>query len=715
MELMDLERVEVLRGPQGTLFGKNSLGGAVRLISRKPKGDDTGSIEATYGQYNRIGREGRRRLLDRARQGVRAHRRPVEKTDGYGKSLDFTCEMIRRGTPQLAGIGDGIGADGSAGAGFDGNPDTVAAGSAADNAFSFPQSIDGKGGGCTRQKLGGSESQAARAMLRLVPNDRLEVNFAADYSSQNDQPPAETLLSKRGTADNAYDAVVFKKYGIHYITDNRFLTGDPFTNYATYGDVVNSKVYDTDQTVDSWGVSGTVDYNVTDKIHATFITAYRTYDSHWINDSDLTPFGITQTNNLQQHLQRQAELRLSGLAFGERLDWTTGLFFYNSRSRSYYTTNFESFVAAGLLTNFVADDRYADKNKSAFVHATYKLTDRLSLSGGLRYSDENKENIFDHVGQIVVTDPLKFGASRTDWKIGADYRFTDNVFGYAQASTGFRSPGSSPRISTIGQLQSIPGEEAVNYEIGGKVDLFEHRLRLNGAVFYMDYDPRLFQATGAQCNAASNPDPGIPLLGGGLCPAGTALAGTRGISPWFFYTSVPATVQGLELEATASPIENLTVNYTFGYNETDVKVDSVTTIGFVDDSVRTQPKINMSAGLQYAWKIGSVGRLTPRVDGFYQSHRTNGPVARPQIDPNWTIGGYTLLNARLAYTPDAGNWEVALAGTNLTNKFYWLQLGAQSTAPPQPAPLPATLANVDGRAGTAGRPREWSITFKKTF
>ncbi len=106
-ELMDLDRVEVLRGPQGTLFGKNSLGGAVRLISKKPMGDNTGSVEVTYGSYDRIDAKA---VGDFSLIPDKAFLRVVgvsRRRDGYGKSLDFTCEMINRGTPQLAGIGDG--------------------------------------------------------------------------------------------------------------------------------------------------------------------------------------------------------------------------------------------------------------------------------------------------------------------------------------------------------------------------------------------------------------------------------------------------------------------------------------------------------------------------------------------------------------------------------------------------------------------------------
>jgi iron complex outermembrane receptor protein len=713
MDLLDLERLEVLRGPQGTLFGKNSLGGAIRLVSKKPQGDNTGNVELTYGQYDRIDV---RAVGDFALVPDKVFMRVVgssRQRDGWGKRLDFTCEMKRRGTPQLAGIGDGVGADGSAGGALDGNPDPVAVGSAADNNFAFPQTVDPQeSNGCVLGKLGGQSSNAARVMFRFLPSDGLELNLAADYSKQSDDPPVETLLRQRGGAiDNNYsNTVVYKKYGIRYTADDRFVTGNPYSNYAGFNDIVNGKTYNPDQDIDSWGTSASVSYKITDKMDLTGLVAYRSYEADWMNDSDLTPFGLIQTDVLQQYLQRQAEVRLSGLLLNDKLDWTAGLFYFSSKSRAYNTTNFEAFAALGVLQNFVADDRYTSENKSAFVHANYQFTDKLSASAGLRYTDEDKTNTFNHIGQFSVPKPLEFGDSRIDYNAVVDYKFTDQVFGYASIASGFRSPGVTPRVSTIGQLQSIPAEEVVSYEMGMRFDLLDHRLRVNPTIFYMDYDPRLFQATAAQCNLASDPNPGTPyFLAGGNCPAGTPLAGTVGISPWFVYLSVPAKVKGAELELTAEPIDRLAINYSFGYNFTKVGVARGTTpvapLGFTDSSVFVQPKVNMSAGIQYGIPLFG-GRLTPRVDAFYQSHRTNGPITSPQLDPQWTIGGYTLLNSRIAYDTEKGDWQVALSATNLTNKFYWYQLGAATTA---------TGAPADARAGDPGAPRQWAVSVKKTF
>jgi iron complex outermembrane receptor protein len=145
---------------------------------------------------------------------------------------------------------------------------------------------------------------------------------------------------------------------------------------------------------------------------------------------------------------------------------------------------------------------------------------------------------------------------------------------------------------------------------------------------------------------------------------------------------------------------------------TDVDVSTPTTIGYTDSSVFVQPKINMSAGIQYGIPLFG-GRLTPRIDAFYQSHRTNGPINRPQVEPDWIVGGYTLLNGRIQYDTPEGEWQVALIATNLADKFYWQQLGAATTTPGLPAPL--TLTPADARAGTPGAPRQWAITVKKAF
>jgi iron complex outermembrane recepter protein len=699
MDLADLERVEVLNGPQGTLFGKNSIGGAIRLITTKPKGDDTGMVEVTYGEHHRTDFKavGDFSLIDNT---LYARVTGVSRRmDGIGKYLDFACEMTVKGTPQLAG--------------------------------SLPMTITPvQGNDCALGTLGGYNHEGARLALRYLASDKLEINVTADYSRQDDDPPLQTLLTPYGgggdSTNNFYTTnVLVPRYGVGYAGNTKlngpnapgnpgFLSPSVWDNYSTFGDVVTGQQYDPTQRLTDQGESLVADYTFTEKLHAKVILAHRQYQANWINDSDLTPFGITQTANQQEHRQYQAELQVSGTNFADKLDWTTGVFYYSSRDRDYYPTNFDAFAAPnppifpnGLLPNFVANDYYTDQNRSAFLHLNYKFTDRWSASGGVRYTDEGKTNTFQHYGQIVVPYPKGIKADRTDYNASLDFQATQDILVYGSVATGFRSPGFNPRISTIGQLVEVPGEEARAYEIGSKTDWFEHRLRVNAAVFYTDYQKHLTQILATQCNLSTDPDPGVPYqLAGGNCPAGTPLAGTRGLSPWFFYTAAPATIRGAEVQITADPIEGLALNYSLGYNRLKSKASDPKVNGYIDDSVRQTPDLTMSGGAQYVLRLGSGGTLTPRLDWYYQAYVTNGALTAHQISPDWINPGYSLFNARLIYVPPAGKWQLALASTNVTNKFYWQQLGAATTA---------TRAPTVARVGTPGMPREWTVTLTKDF
>lgn len=713
MDLIDLERVEVLRGPQGTLFGKNSLGGSIRMISKLPQGDNSGTVQVTFGDYDRLDIKA---VGDIALVEDKLFARIVGVTkerEGYGASLDFTCEMIRRGTPQRAGIGDGIGADGTAGGGLDGQPDIVPVGSAADNDFSFPAARDVlQGDGCELGKLGGQQSDAGRVMLRYLPSERLDINLAAYVSSSRDDPNVDTQLTPHGGFfDNAYsNGVVYPAYGIRYTIDDRFVTGNPYTNYATFADPVEGQYYPRDSILDSSGISVVLNYDISDRVAAKLILADRQYDSEWTNDSDRTPFGLVQTHYVQNHDQQQAELQFTGSAADDRLGWTAGLFYFESESRAYNTTEFGGFDFTGLLPNFVANDGYGTENTSVFIHLSYALTERFSLSGGVRYTDEEKFNTFAHVGQIVVADPLLFGDSRSDSKLSVEFSVNDNVFLYAQAATGFTSEGATPRIFTVGQLKSIQGEELVSYEIGAKLEFLDRRLRVNTALFTSDYDPRSIQVGGVnQCDAPDDLDPFPYRLAGDNCPPGTFFGDlpmpTTGL-PWFFYDNVPGTLDGFEIEVTASPIENLLVTYSAGTNEyqNDPNVPGSATYRHPD--YRSQPEWNMSLGLQYRVQLGNGGSLTPRLDGFYQSLRHNGPSNIANVCPIQCIPSYTTYNTRITYEPPSQDWRLSLSATNLTDKFYWQQVGAELTT---------TGAIPTNRSGVASRPREWALMIEKQF
>ena len=695
LDLTDLERVEVLNGPQGTLFGKNALGGAIRLITVRPKGDDTGTLEAIYGQHNRMDVKG---VGDFSLIPNQLFVRIIglsSTQEGFGSDLDFACEMAARGTPQDSG--------------------------------SLPETVSPtQGNGCSIRGLGGHDHHAGKIELRYLPNDDLEFNLDANYTKQADQPYPQALLSPYGNASTDFfnylysNAVLVPKYGVGYaattpggVGNVNFLSPSPYDNYSTFGDVVTGQQYDATQYLTEWGLPFTAEYRITDKMRAKLILAYESYQSNWINDSDLTPFGITQTYYQQEHRQYQAELRLTGIALADRLDWTAGLFYYNARERAYNTTNFDAFAFTGLLGNFVANDYYTDKDKAAYLHAEYKLTDQWSVSAGTRYTDELKSNLFQHVNEIptesvVVPFPKGLTSVRFDWNGSLNFQATKDILFYGSVATGFRSPGFNPRIFTAGQLQEVPGEKAIQYEVGNKSDFFDHRLRANTAIFYIDYQSHLNSTFGTQCDSPFNLNPVPYQLAGGVCPVGTFFAGTTGL-PWFLYTAAPASIRGVEEQLFANPIDRLQLNLTFGFNQFRSKTSDALAVGYVDPSVKMQPEINMSGGIQYGVPLGSGGTLTPRLDWIYQSFQTNGPLNLPQVHPDWIVPGYSLFNLRVTFNPEAAKWSFAAGVTNLFNKFYWEQLGA-ATSVSGPNLIPAV-----GRVGTPGFPREWTVSLTKRF
>ena len=199
--LFDLERVEVLRGPQGTLFGKNALGGAVNLISKAPQGDNSGYVEAAYGNYNSVEIKGALDIALKDNVFLRVTAMSEER-DGYIDVLDFACQMFKEGTPQLAGYGDGIVGmqlTGTSNAYLAAGGRVVnqytpilgVAGSAADNAFAFPMQVDNdkltRKGNCKIGTQRGKDVQGVRAALRWQPTDKLDVTFTADIVDDNSE------------------------------------------------------------------------------------------------------------------------------------------------------------------------------------------------------------------------------------------------------------------------------------------------------------------------------------------------------------------------------------------------------------------------------------------------------------------------------------------------------------------------------------------------
>ncbi|HEY5569614.1 MAG TPA: TonB-dependent receptor [Gammaproteobacteria bacterium] len=715
IDLLDLERVEVLRGPQGTLFGKNSIGGAMRMVSRQPQGDDTGYVEATYGDYDRIDIKG---VYDMALSDTLALRvSGVSKhQNGYMETVDFTCDMVRRGTPELAGIDDGI-------VGYNADPDGPfgpgratpifgVVGSPEDNAFSFPEGQPTNQESCVTGTMGGEDIQAGRLMLRWFPSDNFEINFAADRSDSSEEAPGDALI--RGDQPSLFNNWL----GDYYLTlwgvtpfaaDDRFVPEDYYKSYATWADPITGSIWDRHYKHEAEGWSLSFDYNIGENTNMEIILANRNYLSDWTSDSDFSPFEITTTNNLEDHDQDTYEIRFSGTAANDRLEWTAGAFYYDAASFLGGRVELAQFNFFGAIPEFDQNDKFWTENKSAFFHLVYDLTDRLSVSGGYRSTDEDKKYTFDHTGFLTVTDPLFYGISRDDWKVGLDYAFTDNIFGFVSVATGYRSDGANPRPWTPGQLLPAPGEELENTEVGVKADLFDNRLRINASVYQADYDPRLYSLFGFQCEAFNSPDPGPfyafgTLPPGNTCPPGSGNAGLPAFN-WFAYFATSGVTDGVEVELSAYPTENLSIDYSLGVNSFEGDPGPGDP-AYIHPTALLQPERNMSAGIQYDFNLTNGGVVSPRLDWFYQSKRTNGPLTVEQVCPQFCNPEYDYFNLRLTYLNANRDLQISLASTNVTDEFWWYQIGADTNI----AGIPSRP-----RSGVPSAPQMWNLSLRKSF
>ncbi len=659
MDLMDLERVEVLRGPQGTLFGKNSLGGAIRLISKLPTGGNTGHIQVTGGNYHRLDFSGGYDLTlvdDLLFARISASSKRV---DGYMDRLDFVCQMKANETPELAG--------------------------------SLPSILEGERintGDCKIGEKGGSKSDAAKVMLRYTPTDDLEFNIGFDYTQVDSDPGPEVLLrgrnpdppegdSDRWVQENIIDPTWNTGEGDALtILGNTFVTESFYATYETFEDPILEKRWPDRSTEEYKNMFARFDYHFSDYFNIKGIFGYREYETYWAA-VNFTPFAFNAFLVNQQHDQTSYELRFNGMAFNERLDWTAGLYYFKSND---HLGGYIGMGTFGLMydfypTGFDQNDNFHNKSKSAFAHAVYAVTDKLSVTAGARYTDEEKVYDFDHPGMIQIDQPLAYGQSHKDWKLSVDYQFTNEIMAYGMVSTGYRSEGANPKPYFASQLQEITGEEILAYEIGSKTQFFNKKLRINAAAFLNDYDPRLYNVLGAQCNdPGSNEAPQYVVPYGTTCPAGSFAEGTMGQYA-NVYISAPGKAEGFELDAMAIPFKNLSVNASFGYYtfETDL---APTDPGYIHPDYKTQAEYNYNIGAQYRIPFSNGAMLIPRLDMFYQGERNNGGMTTGPIEPYHVVPDYSVYNAKITFLPNHVKWSLSFEVKNLFDRFYWVSVGA---------------------------------------
>ena len=725
-DLLDVDNVEVDRGPQGVLSGRNAAGGAVKIFSKQPNNDDGGYIDVTGGSLNRFDMKAvlnapivQDKLLFRLSA---LH----EQRDGWVKLENFACLY-----PQFAGL--------------------------------LPNKGTNTSDGCQEGTLGAVNDWAVRAQLKWIINEHMTDNLAVDYTNSHDTASPDTLTAplQFDTLDRAAStslipvgfpnnvplpnglATWFGNIGgpdYHLplstsciVGQNAFgfappataprtycppsaamaaalYPGNPYVSYASFGNPglsgqnpaaenlppgipnyldKNSNFEDPNvNNLKQWGLSNTLDVDLGDVAHVKSITAWRGYSGVFGSSQAAIGVPIQEAYQGVSHHQFSEELTFTGKLFENRFDWTAGGFFLDTGERNTGRVDFEGFAFFGGpdVQDFLIDDPATLKNRSGFVDGKFNITDQLSIEGGVRYSSETKTYAFTrhYIFYQGLADPTVLnvtfkGTSDTEskWTPRAivQYQATPDVLAYASYSTGFTAGGINGRpFNTSTDIFPYGPEDVTAYEAGLKTELFDHHVRLNGDVFDTNYTN--IQVTELGSAANGHPETVFFTANGG-----------------------DANIKGFELEGEAR-FSGLLINASLGY--THFKYTSIAPgVSLSLDSPQTLvPDWTASAGAQYEFHIGDHGTLTPRVDVNYQSTVYFSPTE--PTDPLANQPGYAMVNARLTWRPMDTRWSVSGAVTNLTDKLYYTQ-------------------KVDGRTGfgtaygTVGQPREFSVTVHRSF
>lgn len=640
-DIVDLERIEVLRGPQGSLFGRNTIGGAINIITEKPRGEFAFKQQIT--QYNR------------------GH--------NYRTSID---------TPSL---GDFAAKLSYARDERDGEFRSVRNG----------------------RELGYAAGDAAHFALSWTPGDTFRADYSFDWSRRESSPQIIQISHLRDLHGNPASAFYGGAYydGVRqFVSDSRLskLPTILFSGEDRYSDsnIDHHALTLEWQANPDLTIKSISSYREWDRVGGTDaghfpapadgslcpVTAYS-----FLTGSCAQPVpagqlvGIFTADARSAQRQSSQEFQFIGSLLDSRLNYTAGLYYFEERGDE---SSAQTLVLPAALqvagtplaplsrgkSLFVSSPffRYATDNESYAVYGEfeYALTEALDVTLGMRYTEDSKETTLTNVLTATSTSPRGSGTLQTikddnTWSnftpaLTVTYRVDDDVSVYGKVTTGYRAGGYNVRATNVQAFKNPFDEENLtSWEMGWKTEWLDQSLRFNGAIFYVEYEDQQVAQFEAGSGGASN----------NIVNAGES------------------TVTGLELELTWLPTAGLTLSGSYGYQDTDYKsfvtagqnqvtgLPTGTNIDASDIARVTSPRNSATFSAMYEFPEMSWGVISLRADAAYTGKQTFGPILYLYD----AADSYTLVNARaslasVALANGMGELEVALWGRNLTNEKY---------------------------------------------
>jgi iron complex outermembrane receptor protein len=424
-DMYDLERVEVLRGPQGTLYGRNATGGAINFISKKPTEDFEATVSADVGDYSKVRLEG-------AVSGTLVEDTLTGRLSGLYHNRDGYTDNI------FPDVGRGL------------------------------------------DELDDKDLWSLRGQLSWQASDSVTVDLRGDVYNDDSNPVPYKYVDDPLIY---FGAMGMPGTGIPFPNP---LANDLRTVSQGYEfDVPGTNItIGSAGTWDQWGLLGTVNWELANGMTLKSITSYRDIEFEWLNDGDGIEAYLVNYFQIDDSEQFTQEFQLISDDEGP-LTWTAGVYFLDEDADSFMGIPVVPLVgifdpAAVLIEGESETTAYA-----VFGEATWAFREDLRLNLGLRYSYEEKEVFYvdNRFGFVNVVDDDDDWNSVTP-KIGLDWFWTEDVMFYAGITKGFKSGG----FNLLAVQPSYDEEEVWSYEIGTKGRYLDGRLQLNASAFYYDYD-----------------------------------------------------------------------------------------------------------------------------------------------------------------------------------------------------------------------------------
>jgi iron complex outermembrane receptor protein len=710
--LLDVDRVEILKGPQGTLFGANTEGGAISIVTHTPGNETKFTAQATGGSFSRrdIGFTADLPIIP----GTLLSSITVSSQDrnGYVKVVPYPSTSPQGETPFVVD----------------------------------PQSAYPKAGYQTSDNYGGYNTQTVRGKLLWNASDKLSVTFTADWSHEDQTALPYTVLNSyagnlgASTFSSLYNLCISNNAatiggaltaaggppvfalacsnarakvpglstggapllgagyvggpagpfnaanvaaGLPYLGSNSprlyfnyaaSNTGNIDTSYSSGPDFAR---------FDNYGGSATAVYSINDNLSLKSITGYRQIKWDIGTDLDGTPETLQEVSDQQHQWQASQEFQVTGKAFDGKLNFVAGLYYFEEAG---YVHDFVPFEALLYVYDFQNDVN--TKNSAGFFHVDYKLNDQFGFTAGGRYTDVQEEFIG---GQGDLNNfplgngvPLRYfppGDNSQSWKIfdptlGAQYHITNDVMAYVSWGKGFKAGGWTTRLSqviTSADQAKFSPEYSKTWEVGLKSSWFDNHLRANIAGFYTDYD-------NIQLNIQEGPSP-------------------------VYQNAGDAKIKGGELELQAVVAQGLSLNFSGSYLDAYyVKIDPFARIpqtALADGTVvpgvplsaklPKTPKYKLALFPQYDFPLPNGALIRTVADYTYTAEMFNDSLNTPLL----RRPASRMLDAAIHYVSSDSSYDVAIGGTNLTDDRY-ITVGS-----------PNYSAGEVG--GTYNEPREWYV------